>query len=113
LGVKLQTNPDSLVHPEFRSISSLYFLHGPRHPWNTEAPTHRLERSSGHREDQKFRPEKRNASGLQPRGDLMKEVKRPMGQVTVKWGKLHIELPGEVFLALLFKAFLIAHSMSG
>ena len=36
-----------------------------------------------------------------------------MGQITVKWGKLHIELPGEVFLAVLFKAFLIAHHLSG
>jgi len=36
-----------------------------------------------------------------------------MGHVIVKWGKLHVELPGEVFLALLFKAFLIAHLLSG
>ena len=36
-----------------------------------------------------------------------------MGQVTVKWGKPQIELPGEVFLALLFMAFLIAHNQSG
>lgn len=36
-----------------------------------------------------------------------------MGQIIVKWGKLHVELPGEVFLALLLKAFLIAHYLSG
>jgi len=36
-----------------------------------------------------------------------------MGQIIVKWGKLQVELPGEVFLAVLFKAFLIAHHLSG
>jgi hypothetical protein len=28
-------------------------------------------------------------------------------------GKLHIELPGELFLALLFRAFLFTHNLSG
>jgi hypothetical protein len=36
-----------------------------------------------------------------------------MRHVIVKWGKLRIEVPGEVFLALLIKAFLFVHNVSG
>jgi len=32
-----------------------------------------------------------------------------MRPVRLEWGKLILELPGEVFLALLFKAFLMYH----
>ena len=35
-----------------------------------------------------------------------------MGLVRVKWGKLYVELPGEIFLALLFKAFLMFHNLN-
>jgi hypothetical protein len=34
-----------------------------------------------------------------------------MGPVRVKWGKLNLELPGEIFLYLLFKAFLMFHNV--
>jgi len=30
-----------------------------------------------------------------------------MGLIRVRWGKLYVELPGEVFLVLLFRAFLM------
>ncbi len=32
-----------------------------------------------------------------------------MGLVRVTWGKFNLELPGEIFLFLLFKAFLMLH----
>ncbi len=32
-----------------------------------------------------------------------------MRPVRVKWGKLYLELPAEIFLYLLFKAFLMVH----
>ena len=35
-----------------------------------------------------------------------------MRLVTVKWGKLYLELPAEIFLYLLFKAFLVLHSLN-
>jgi hypothetical protein len=34
-----------------------------------------------------------------------------MGPVRVRWGKLLIELPAEIFLYLLFKAFLMFHNI--
>jgi hypothetical protein len=36
-----------------------------------------------------------------------------MRHVTATWGKLKVELPVEFLLALLFKAFLIAHNVNG
>ena len=68
-------------------------------------------RSKGTPEGQQFRPEKRNASGVQPRGDPNEEV-RPMRPVRVKWGVLVIEVPGELFLALMIKAFLMLHKLN-
>ena len=41
----------------------------------------------------------------------MKEV-RPMRHVTVKWGKLKVELPVELLLFALFNAFLIHHNVN-
>ena len=35
-----------------------------------------------------------------------------MGLIRVKWGKLYFEIPGEVFLALALKAFLVLHYLS-
>jgi hypothetical protein len=35
-----------------------------------------------------------------------------MGLVRVRWGKLVIEVPGEIFLFLLLKAFLMVHKMN-
>ena len=35
-----------------------------------------------------------------------------MRLIKVQWGKLHLELPEEVFLFLLFKAFLALHNMN-
>ena len=35
-----------------------------------------------------------------------------MRPVTVKWGNLHLEVPAEVFLYLLFKAFLMLHLLN-
>ncbi len=50
----------------------------------------------------KFRPEKRNAPGVEPRGDLTKEV-TSMDRVRIQWGRYKLELPGEVFLLLVLK----------
>jgi len=33
-----------------------------------------------------------------------------MRLVTVKWGKFKLELPGEIFLLLAIRAFLIVHN---
>jgi hypothetical protein len=35
-----------------------------------------------------------------------------MRLVTVQWGKFKLELPAEIILFLLFKAFLVIHSMN-
>jgi len=35
-----------------------------------------------------------------------------MTPITVKWGKLHLEVPTELILYLLFKAFLVLHSLN-
>jgi len=35
-----------------------------------------------------------------------------MRQVSVKWGKFKLELPGEILIFLLYKAFLIIHNMN-
>ena len=35
-----------------------------------------------------------------------------MRPVRVKWGKLNIELPAEIVLFLLFKAFLMFHNVN-
>ena len=35
-----------------------------------------------------------------------------MGLIRVKWGKLYLEVPGGVFIAVLFKAFLVLHFLS-
>jgi hypothetical protein len=35
-----------------------------------------------------------------------------MRLVRVKWGKLSFELPGEIFLFLLVKAFLMLHNLN-
>ncbi len=35
-----------------------------------------------------------------------------MRLIRVKWGKLLIELPGEIFIFLLLKAFLMLHSLN-
>jgi hypothetical protein len=33
-----------------------------------------------------------------------------MRLIRVKWGKLYLELPGEIIIALLIKAFLMLHN---
>jgi hypothetical protein len=35
-----------------------------------------------------------------------------MRLITVKWGKLYIEMPAEIFPYRLFKAFLVLHSLN-
>ena len=35
-----------------------------------------------------------------------------MRPITVKWGKLYLEVPAELILYLLFKAFLVLHSLN-
>ena len=35
-----------------------------------------------------------------------------MGLIRVRWGKLYVELPGEVFLVLLFRTFLMLHQLN-
>ena len=35
-----------------------------------------------------------------------------MGRITVKWGKFKLELPGEIFFFLLYKAFLMLHNLN-
>jgi len=35
-----------------------------------------------------------------------------MRLVRVKWGKLYVELPAEIILYLLFKAFLMLHNVN-
>jgi len=35
-----------------------------------------------------------------------------MRPITVKWGKLYLEVPAEIILYLLFKAFLVLHSLN-
>jgi hypothetical protein len=35
-----------------------------------------------------------------------------MGLVRVKWGKFTCELPGEIVLCVLFKAFLMLHNLN-
>ena len=35
-----------------------------------------------------------------------------MRPVRVKWGKFELELPGEILIFLLYKAFLIIHNMN-
>jgi len=35
-----------------------------------------------------------------------------MRPVRVEWGKLYLELPGEIFIALLLKAFLMLHNLN-
>ena len=36
-----------------------------------------------------------------------------MRQITVQWGKLRIEIPGEMFWLLVLKAFLLYHNVNG
>ncbi len=54
---------------------------------------------------------KRNASGLEPRGDLIEEV-RPMRLIRVEWGKFKLELPADILVFLLLRAFLMFHNMN-
>jgi len=35
-----------------------------------------------------------------------------MRPITVKWGKLYLEVPAELILYLLFKAFLVLHVLN-
>jgi hypothetical protein len=35
-----------------------------------------------------------------------------MGLIRVKWGKLYAEMPGGIFLARLFEAFLMFHKLN-
>ena len=35
-----------------------------------------------------------------------------MRPITVKWGKLYLEVPAEIILYLLFKAFLVLHLLN-
>ena len=36
-----------------------------------------------------------------------------MRLIRVKWGKFKLELPGEIFLLLALRAFLLQHNLSG
>jgi hypothetical protein len=35
-----------------------------------------------------------------------------MGRISVKWGKVEVELPAELLLFVLFKTFLVLHNVN-
>jgi hypothetical protein len=41
--------------------------------------------------------------GREPRGDLLKEVLKPMRSIRIEWGKLKLELPGNMVVSVVFK----------
>jgi hypothetical protein len=54
-----------------------------------------------------FRPEKRNASRWQPRGDFSVKEVMLMRPVRVRIGRFSLSMPAEVILYLLAKIFVV------